>query len=93
MEMTSMVQDVADRKKEKKRRKRRRRRVRRLIFLALVLAVLAKFGFLDGFIYNPQGQLQEAMGRIASLGSTIVDHLPAIRLWIADKLNYIAQFM
>ena len=93
MEMTRMVQDAADRKKEKKRRKRRRRRVRRLIFLAVLLAVLAKFGFLDGFIYDPQGQLQEALDRIASLGRSVVDHLPAIRLWIADKLNYIAQFM
>ena len=93
MEMTRMVQDAADRKKEKKRRKRRRRRVRRLIFLVILLAVLAKFGFLDGFIYDPQGQLQEALDRIASLGRSVVDHLPAIRLWIADKLNYIAQFM
>ena len=93
MEMTRMVQDAVDRKKEKKRRKRRRRRVRRLIFLVILLVVLAKFGFLDGFIYDPQGQLQEAMGRIASLGRSVVDHLPAIRLWIADKLNYIAQFM
>ena len=93
MEMTRMVQDAADRKKEKKRRKRRRRRVRRLIFLAVLLAVLAKFGFLDGFIYDPQGQLQEGLDRIASLGRSVVDHLPAIRLWIADKLNYIAQFM
>lgn len=93
MEMTSMVQGAVDRKKEKKRRKRRRRRVRRLIFLAILLAVLAKFGFLDGFIDDPQGQLQEMMRRIASLGSTFVEQLPTIRLWIADKLNYIAQFM
>ena len=93
METTSVVQGVADRRKERKRRKRRRRRVRRLIFLAILLAVLGKFGFLDGFIYDPQGQLQEMHGRITSLGSTVVDQLPAIRLWIADKLNYIAQFM
>ena len=93
METTSVVQGIADRKKERKRRKRRRRRVRRLIFLAILLAVLGKFGFLDGFIYDPQGQLQEMLVRIRSLGSTIVDQLPAIRLWIADKLNYIAQFM
>lgn len=93
MEMTSMVQDVADRKKEKKRRKRRRRRVRRLIFLALVLAVLAKFGFLDGFIDDPQGQGQELVRRLSIMGSTVVEHLPDIRLWIADKLNYIAQFL
>lgn len=93
MEMTSMVQGAVDRKKEKKRRKRRRRRVRRLIFLAILLAVLAKFGFLDGFIDDPQGQLQEMHGRITSLVGAIVEQLPAIRLWIADKLNYIAQFM
>ena len=93
MEMTSMVQDVADRKKEKKRRKRRRRRVRRLIFLALVLAVLAKFGFLDGFINDPQGQGQELVRRLSLFGTTVVEHLPDIRLWIADKLNDIAQFM
>lgn len=93
MEMTSMVQDAVDRKKEKKRRKRRRRRVRRLIFLVILLAVLAKFGFLDGFINDPQGQGQELVRRLSLMGSTVVEHLPDIRLWIADKLNYIAQFL
>ena len=93
MEMTSVVQDVVDRKKEKKRRKRRRRRVRRLIFLAILLAVLAKLGFLDGFINDPQGQGQELVRRLSIMGTTIVEHLPDIRLWIADKLNDIAQFL
>lgn len=93
MEMTSMVQDAVDRKKEKKRRKRRRRRVRRLIFLAILLAVLAKFGYLDGFFHDPQGQGQEMLRRMAELKTTLVEHFPDIRLWIADKLNYIAQFL
>ena len=93
MEMTRMVQDAVDRKKEKKRRKRRRRRVRRLIFLVVLLVVLAKFGFLDGFLNDPQGQGQKLVRRLSLFGTTVVEHLPDIRLWIADKLNDIAQFM
>ncbi|MDD7363626.1 MAG: hypothetical protein SPI65_04010 [Peptoniphilus sp.] len=91
MEMTRDFQQMMDERKQKKRRKKRRRRMRRFILLLIVVGVFVYPRISYGGIQNIDAQ--DIADGARSVGVHIAESLPDIRVWIADKLNYIAQFM
>lgn len=94
MDMSRRFQQTIDAKREKKRRKKRRRRLRRsLLFLAVVGFLLYKGTLGELYLYAANGGGEEILDRIKSAGTYLGEHLPDMRVWAADKLNYIAQFM
>ena len=94
MEMSRGFQNIIDEKKEKKRRKKRRRRRRRVIFFLIVIGVLAYTGKLEDLYRAAQnGGGERALYAAREMGTQAAERMPEFRLWLADKLNYIAQFL
>lgn len=94
MEMSRGFENFIDEKKEKKRRKKRRRRRRRVIFFLIIMGILAYTGTLENLYRAAQnGGGERALYAAREMGSRAAEYMPEFRLWLADKLNYIAQFL
>lgn len=94
MEMSRGFQNLMDERKEKKRRKKRRRRRRRVVFFLIIMGILAYTGTLENLYWATQnGGGERALYAAREMGSQVAGRMPEFRLWLADKLNYIAQFL
>lgn len=94
MEMSQGIQNFIDEKKEKKRRKKRRKRRRRIVLFFILLGILAYTGTLENLYRSAQnGGGERAFYAAKEMGGHVMERMPEFRLWLADKLNYIAQFL